>query len=186
MLISFEGTFTSFFKALLGIRDILLRIRIIKDPRINSSLTNGSGCGSGMAKWILWIRIWMRIRNTGKKSWRSLNLMARGSGSTDGSGAGSIAGSGAGSLLVTNGSGCGSGMHKNIMIRGIRMQNPIPNTAWKNSHLYPCLMALDPGGAKNNGSYQSETLRQSLTIYKKFFLSHDFVISFYEISSRLW
>jgi len=55
--------------------------------------------------------------------------MARGSGSTDGSGAGSIAGSGAGSLLVTNGSGCGSGMHKNIMIRGIRMQNQIPNTA---------------------------------------------------------
>ncbi len=60
-----------FFFTVLGIRDILVRIRM----RILGSvpLTDGSGCVSGMPKniRILRIRIRMRIRYTGKKSYRS-------------------------------------------------------------------------------------------------------------------
>ncbi len=94
-------------------------------PRIHTSV--GSGCRSGRPKNIRILRIRMRIRNTGTftsffkdKKWKKLQkiveikvfltifcLM--------------MEGSGAGSILVTNGSGCGSGRPENIRIR-------IPNT----------------------------------------------------------
>ncbi len=52
--------FRKYSSPMLGIRDILARIRILK----TGPLTNGSGCGSGKPKNIrIWI--WMRIRNTG-------------------------------------------------------------------------------------------------------------------------
>ncbi len=98
----------SYFTAVLGIRHVLVRVRILGSV----TLTIGPGCGSGRAKKIriLWIRIRMRIRNTGTftsffkfkkiimkiKNCRNQGfiyfcLM--------------MEGSGAGSVLVTNGSG---------------------------------------------------------------------------------
>jgi hypothetical protein len=55
------------YPAVLGIRDILVRIRMRIRNLWSVPLTNGSGCVSGMPQNIRILRI--RIRNTGKKSY---------------------------------------------------------------------------------------------------------------------
>jgi hypothetical protein len=107
-------------------RDILVRIQM--RIRIHGSvpLTNEYGCGSGKPK-----NICIRIQNTGTFTHSSKIKVIKKSQNSNKSRVCILfclmmEGSGAGSVLLTNGSGCGSGRPKNIRIRfwmPIRMRN---------------------------------------------------------------
>jgi hypothetical protein len=106
----------------MGIREILVRIRILASVPLTDV--------SGMLKNIRIRKI--RIRNNGKKSWRShkteeikvfLTIFACVEGSADGSVAGSV--------LVTAGAECGSGSPQNIRILRIRIPNTVDSNTKK-------------------------------------------------------
>ncbi len=110
-----EFVLPSMFLTVLGIRDILVRIRMRIRILGSLPLTNGSRCGCGPL-----VKSHKEVTKLKKSKFSYyFRLMMEGSG----------AGSGAGSVLLTNGSGCGSGRPKNIRIR-IRLRIRIPITGY--------------------------------------------------------